>query len=81
MSIASHPFEIVDSQNDFPPHQRYSTLERASRELRKAVPEGRFFIRDRRTKERLAPCGAVFMAERTGDPDCGCGWGELCDRT
>ena len=26
-----------------------------------------------------APCGANFHGLRPGNPDCGCGWGELCD--
>lgn len=27
----------------------------------------------------LAPCGAGWYGLRPGLPDCGCGWGELCD--
>lgn len=26
----------------------------------------------------LAPCGASWYGVREGNPDCGCGWGELC---
>lgn len=31
------------------------------------------------TSTRKAPCGAEWHGLRAGLPDCGCGWGELCD--
>lgn len=30
-------------------------------------------------EERKAPCGGTFVGVRPGNPDCGCGWGDLCE--
>lgn len=44
-------FELVDSENPRGPKQRFSTRERAYRELGKSFPPGRFFVRDRDERE------------------------------
>lgn len=55
-------YEIVDSHHPDWRGMRFSTLERAERELARAVPAGRFYIRDRRapkTDARSSPAGGA----------------------
>lgn len=42
-------YEIVDKQHALERGQRFSTFDRARRELAHAVPQGRFYIEDRTT--------------------------------
>lgn len=44
------PYEIVDSLHPEWSGMRFASMERAEQELAKAVPPGRFFIRDRSKK-------------------------------
>lgn len=42
-------YEIVDRKHALERGQRFTTLDRARRELAHAVPQGRFYIEDRST--------------------------------
>lgn len=44
-------YELVDSHNPDERGMRFSTLQRARRELAQSVPAGRFYVKDRVTKE------------------------------
>jgi hypothetical protein len=44
-------YELVDSHNPRERGSRFGTLERAKKALAEAIPPGRFYIKDRHTKQ------------------------------
>ena len=44
-------YELVDSHNPDERGMRFSTLQRARRELAASAPQGRFYVKDRETNE------------------------------
>lgn len=48
------PYEIIDSHHPKLRGQRFTSLDRAERELARSFPPGRFVLKDRKTGEIIA---------------------------